>query len=231
MTSRISILLLSLLWPVLTPVIAQACPTGVPGSLAYIRRDNNRCEGLRDSRPVAGVPGLMSLTTGTPPNYPPALLLRVPGSDRPPTVEMQSYSRNYRLDQLRMRPTTQGFTFSLDTSENSVLQRSGVPPSSLRAVAYVEQDSERLYYPVILGNSSGRYEFVVYSPDRRRFPVFEIRRNGTTILSRPRNQPTSGAISLVWQAKDSPAGTYELYLVDDQQQTRRFRFVHNPGWL
>ncbi len=229
MTNPIPLLLLSLWLALLAPLTAWACPTGVPNSLAYIRRDNNRCEGQREGWPVTGSPDLISFTTGNPASYPVTLLLQVPGTSRSPILEVQSYDRNYRLDQLAMQPTTEGFTFRLDT--RSVLQRLAVPSNSLKAIAYVQQDSERLYYPVILGNSFGRYEFGYYSPERRRFPVFEIRRNGKRILSQPRNQPTRGLIPLVWSAKASPAGTYELYIEDDQQQARRFRFMHNPNWL
>lgn len=226
---KAKILLPSLLLLSLTPPAAQACPPGHPNSLAYILRDNNRCEGLRDRRYASSTFSLISFFTGNLNNYPDILTLRVPSiSNVSPTIEVQSFFRNYRLDSLVLRPGSKGFTFLLNTT---VLKRANVPIGSLRATAYITRNSELIYFPVILGQPSGRYEFVVYSPERTTFPTFEIRRNNRAVFRNPRRFPHQGQIHLFWEYGNAPAGTYELYMIDGKGQRRSFRFEHNPNWL
>lgn len=222
------IILSSLLILSLSPLAAQACPQGNPESLAYIRRDGNRCEGLGD-RSATGTFSLISFSTGNLSSYPNTLNIRVPVTgNTSPEITLQSFERNYRLDEIKARSNSSGFTFDLSTK---VLQKAQVPAQSLRALAFITRDSVPVYFPVILGQPSGRYEFVVHSPQRTTFPTFEIRHNSKVVVRRPRNNPQQGQIRFAWKYGNAPAGLYELYIVDGQKQSRTFRFEHNPKRL
>lgn len=226
---NLKILFSSLLILSLSPLVVQACPTGNPRSLAYIRRDNNRCEGLQD-RNASGTFNLISFSTSNLSDYPntDTLNIRVPGTGRTrPAVTVQSFDRNYRLDNLNTRSSSSGFTFALNTN---VLKKAEVAVGSLRATAYITRNSAPVYFPVILGQASDRYVFVVYAPERTTFPTFEIRRNGKAVTRSPRTNPQQGQIRLAWEYGDAPAGSYELYIVDGQKQRRTFRFEHDPNW-
>jgi flagellar basal-body rod modification protein FlgD len=84
------------------PLSAHAtCPPGNPNTLNYIRRDNNRCEGLRDRRDASGSLTLVSFVTSNLSSLSNPLMIRVAGSTNP-TLEVQEFSRNYRLDDVRM---------------------------------------------------------------------------------------------------------------------------------
>ena len=223
------ILFISLLILSLSPLAAYAsCPEGNPRSLAYIRRDNNRCEGLQE-RNATRTFSLISFSTSNLSSYPDTLSIRVPGKGNTrPTIEVQSFYRNYRLDSLDTSSSSSGFTFNL---KMDVLKRAAVPVRSLRATAYIIRDSGAVYFPVILGKASGRYEFVVYSPRRTTFPTLEIRHNGKVVFSNPRNNPQSSQIRFAWEYGNAPAGSYELHIVDGEGQRRTFRFEHNPKWF
>jgi hypothetical protein len=218
----------------LNSTVAQACPQqGNPKSLSYIRRDNNRCEGLQDRNAGSSSFDLISFSTSNLNSnlnsYPEALNIRVLGTGKTaPTIEVQSFFRNYRLDEVDARFTASGFIFILSTA---ILKRASIPLNTLRSLAYIAQESEIVYFPLILGKSSGRYEFIINSPQRNTFPTFEIRHNGKTVLSKPRNIPQKGHITLIWEYSKAPAGLYELYIVDGQGQRRSFRFKHDPKWL
>lgn len=222
-------LCLGLLLLALSPLAAQACPAGNSDSLAYIRRDNNRCEGLRDRNASSGFDLVSFATTNLGDNYPSNLNIRVPGTgDTRPAVVVQSFDRNYRLDNLNSIQTSDGYSFPLNTR---VLQQADVSTQSLRATAYITRDSSPVYFPVVLGQSSSAYEFVIYSPQRSTFPTFEIRQNGKTVYKNPRNTPQQGLIRLTWSYGNAPAGSYELYIVDGEGQRRSFRFEHNSAWF
>lgn len=225
----IKILLTSSLLFTLNPLVVQACPKGNPASLAYIRRENNRCEGLQDYRYSSSIFELISFSTSKFSDYPNSLNIRVPGTGRtPPKVEMLSIIKNYLLDEIETRPASSGFIFSLDTT---VLRQAKVPFSSLRTIAYITRDSGFVYFPVVLGQPSSQYTFVVDSPQRTTFPTFEIRRNGKTLVKKPINRARSGQIRFSWDYQNAPAGSYELYIVNGEGQSRTFRFEHNPNWL
>lgn len=222
------LILSSLLLLSLSPLAAQACPKGNPQSLAYIRRDDNRCEGLQD-RNASSAFALISFSTGNLNSYPNTLNIRVPVTgNTSPEITLQSFEKNYRLDQINARSNSSGFTFDLSTK---VLQKAQVPAQSLRGLAFITRDSGAVYFPVILGQPSGRYEFVVYSPQRTTFPTFEIRHNSKVVTRSPRNNPQQGQIRFAWEYGSAPAGVYELYIVNGQKQSRSFRFEHNPKRL
>lgn len=213
----------------LSPLAAQACPTGNADSLDYMRRGNNRCEGLRD-RDASSSFELISFTTNTlGENYPTTLSIRIPGTGRTrPAIVVQSFDRNYRLDNLDSTQTTAGYTFALNTS---ILKKAEVSTDSLRATAQITRDSSPVFFPVILGQSSNSYEFVINSPQRVALPTFEIRRNSRAVYSSPRPNPRSGHIRLSWPYGNAPAGVYQLYLVDEKGNRRTFSFEHNPDWF
>ena len=103
--------------------------------------------------------------------------------------------------------------------------------STLRSLAFIIEDSEPIYFPVILGESSGVYEFVIQSLQRTAFPVLEIRYQGKPVFSDPRNNPQQGHIRLTWNYQNAPAGRYELYLENNEGQSRTFPFEHDPNWF
>ncbi|NER26919.1 MAG: hypothetical protein F6J89_04625 [Symploca sp. SIO1C4] len=227
------ILLTSLLILSFSPLAAQGLcpPQGNPRSFAYMRRDNNRCEGIKE-RDITSIDALslISFSTNNLTNsYPNNLNIRVPGTGNTrPNIKIQSFPTSYRLDQLESSPRESEFTFLLDTN---ILKKVPIPIGTLRATANITRNSSPVYFPVILGQPSGRYEFVVYSPQSNTFPTFEIRRNEQVIWSEPLKIPRSGHISFSWEYGNATAGTYELYIVDGNGKPRTFRFEHNPDWL
>jgi flagellar basal-body rod modification protein FlgD len=220
----IGVLLLSL-----TPFAAHACPEeGTPGSLSYMRRDDNRCEGLLDRNATSSLQ-LISFVTSDLNRYPEILDIRVPGTENDdPRIEVQSLYRNYRLDNLETTASNEGVFFDLNTS---ILQKANIPVYSLRAIAPVMRQSKRVYYPVILGEASQSYEFILYSPRRLTFPTLEIRRNNQVVYSDSREIPDRGEIRLTWEGEKFPAGDYELHVVDGNGNQRVFQFYHDPNWL
>lgn len=227
---KFRILLLSLLLFSLNPLAAQACSEGHPRSLAYIRRDNNRCEGLLNSRNISTRTfSLISFSTSNLNSYPNTLKIEVPGTgNRQPNIAVQSFYRNYRLDELKSESGSSGFSFPLNTN---VLKKSDIPIRILRATAYITRNSASVYFPVIFGQPSGRYEFVLYSPQRTTFPTIEIRRQGQVLFRNSRQTPQRGEIPFTWEYGKAPAGTYELYIVDGEGEDRTFRFQHDSSWL
>ncbi len=208
-------LLLSSLFPLfisvsllnVTGLTANACPTGKPGDIDYIRRDNNRCEGIKGRQNITGSNSfeLIAFSTTNLDDYPDTLKIIVPGTGKDkPTILMQSYSKNYLLDELDANDSPSGFIFDLKT--NPVLQRVKIPLKSLLPLAFIEKNSRRIYYPVILDKASNTYQFVIYTRDRRTFPKVEIRQNGKVIPSnlKPRNIRSKEEIRFSWQPKNTP---------------------------
>lgn len=227
-------LLLALSFLTLNPIPADACQSGNPLSLAYIRRDNNRCEGINsgNNRSVAGRFNLIAFSTGIVKQYPDILRIRVPGTKQnPPIVQIQSSFRDYFLDSLVSRFASNHHIFDLNTK--NVLKSAQIPPNTLRAIAYFEQRSTRKYFPVILGTPTNFYQFIVYSSESRSFPKVEIRRQGKVIPSnlKPTTIADDGEISFAWKPNNTPAGNYEFYLVDNKGKDYNFSLEHNPQWL
>ncbi|WP_139240553.1 hypothetical protein [Geitlerinema sp. PCC 9228] len=212
------------------PAVAETCQSGNPGSLAYIRRDGNRCEGLLDHHNVSGRFDLIGFYTSTlTQEYPNTMTIQVPGTGNlNPRVEVQSFFRNYRLDQLELRSRGGIAKFDLDTQ---ILRKASVPVGALRALAYTVPDSSKTYFPVILEKPAAQYQFVLYSPQRQEFPTLEIRRNGQVVRSDSRRIPTQGQFHFTWEYGNAPAGTYELHVVNGEGRRRVFRFRHNPNWF
>jgi hypothetical protein len=225
------ILFLSTILLTLAPLSAQAyCPQGNPDWIAYIRRDNNRCEGKRDRRDASGSLVLVSFLTTNLSSLPNSLAIRVIGSNNP-SLEVQEYSSNYRLDEVKMTPRGQNSIFSLDTK---IMRKAPIANfKSLLAVAYIIKNASPIYYPIVLGNASGSYTFVLYSPSPTIFKKIQIHnlRNSKLYLEQSLSQPREGNISLNWKYGSAPADDYTLYLEDDQGNRSRFKFKHIPQWL
>ena len=228
-------LLVSLLLLSLFPTEANACPSGNPlsFSLAYLRRDDNRCEGiLYRNISSSSLPDLISFATSNLVEYPNNLSIQVPGdSSQEPIITIQSFLIRYRLDELKTEYLQPNYTFDLNTQK--ILQHPSVqvPLSSLRSLAFVIEDSEPIYFPVILSESSGEYEFVIQSLQLTTFPVLEIRYQGEPVFRDPRQNPQHGHIRLTWNYEHAPAGRYELYLENSEGASRTFPFEHDPNWF
>ena len=148
-----------------------------------------------------------------------------------PTLEVQEFSRNYRLDNVKMKPSGNGATFPLNPK---ILQNAGITtPTRLLAIAYVIRNASPTYYPTILGKASGSYTFVLFAPKPTAFRKIQIRKSGSAklYLNQSTRQPREGEIPLQWNYSNAPAGDYELYLEDSQGSQRRFPFKHNRQWL
>ena len=230
---RIAFLTLTILS--ITPLSAIACQTGHPDSLAYIRRDNNRCEGLKDGQDISLSFKLTSLVSRNLNSYPNTLTVKIPApNNSTPNVVIQSYFRNYRLDEINLVRSASNFIFNLPTT---ILQKAKIPLNKLRALAYITEKSQNVYFPVILGTPSPQYEFVIYSPERVIFTNLEVRRNGKVIPGSPspRPNPIQGEINYTWKAANAPEnGRYELYINAKREKETRvysYYFEHHNNWL
>ena len=87
------LLFIGLLLFCFNPKVAQACPrTRNPRSLAYVRRENNRCEGLQRRNISSSTFDLISFSTSNINRYPKTLNIRVRGTGRTrPIIEVQSF--------------------------------------------------------------------------------------------------------------------------------------------
>lgn len=221
----------------LSQMPALACPEGNPRSTAYIRR-GNRCEGIKREPVSANTLRLISIATRNIPSYPAEVSMKIPGINGggKPEVKVQSLDKNYQLDNPSLTENSGFYTLLWDSY---VLKREEVPSNSLRALASVNFGSQVVYAPVILGQSSGQYEFVFYSPSRVKFPVFRILRNGKEVYSNPRNIAQTNEIIFTWDSRNAPAGRYELQIEAEieprgkptEKINRKFVFEHNPKWL
>ena len=230
---RIAFLTLTILS--LTPLSAIACQNGHPDSLAYIRRDENRCEGLKDGQDVSLSFRLTSLVSRSLNSYPDTLTVKIPApNNSTPNLVIQSYFRNYRLDEIKLVKSASNFIFNLPTT---ILQKAKIPLNKLRALAYITEKSQNVYFPVILGTPSPQYEFVIYSPERVIFTNLEVRHNGKVIpgSQSPRPNPIQGEVVYTWNPAKAPEnGRYELYVqAKGENQTRAYSyyFEHQNNWL
>ncbi len=139
--------------------------------------------------------------------------------------------KRYRLDELKTEYLQPNYTFDLDTKKVLQHRSANVPLESLRSLAFIIEDSEPVYYPVILEESSDEYEFVIQSLNSTTFPVLEIRYQGEAVFRDPRNNPQQGHIRLIWNHQNQPAGRYELYLENSEGVSRTFPFKHDPNWF
>lgn len=222
-------------------VQAQVCPTTARNNLVYQRRDGNRCEGLVNPN-ISGVFTLISFATSNITSYPETLNLKVPGANKQPVITVQSFSSGYLLDELDSQRDQLGFIFNLPTN---ILRQVPVPPKSLRAVAYTIRNSRRTYFPVILGQPSDKYEFILFAPHPTSISTIEIRRDGISIPRKDLsfnfsfNQQRSGQFYWTWDYSNANSGSYELIIVAEQRPrggarekiTSRIFLEHNSNWF
>jgi flagellar basal-body rod modification protein FlgD len=219
--------------------LAQNCPSGDPTSINYIRRDNNRCEGIK-RQTVSGSLSLISFTSRNIGDYGDTLTLEIPRlpdlSNQPPRVRVQAMRDRYLLNDIEVQPHSDRYQFSWSTY---VLRNADISPSALRAIASLTHHSQPVYVPVILGQASGQYEFVFFTASHAKFPKLAIVRNGRTLHSQSIRTRRSGEVRFTWNPGNAPAGRYELHVVAEiepfgsppEKVTRRIAFQHNPDWL
>jgi hypothetical protein len=223
----------------LSQLPALACPEGNPRSTDYIRR-NNRCEGIQRQSVSGNSLSLISIATRNIPNiYGETVLMKIPQikDAGKPEVRVQSLDKNYILDNPSLDQNSEFYT--LPKWDSYVLKREEIPSNTLRALASITFGSQVVYVPVILGQSSGQYEFVFYSPSKVKFPVFRILRNGKEVYSNPRKIAQTNQMTFNWDGRNSPAGRYELQIEAEieprgkptEKINRKFVFEHNPSWL
>jgi hypothetical protein len=220
---------------------AASCPQGNPKSTDYIqRKPPNRCEGIKEEQIGGNSLTLISIATRNLTSFANTLTVKIPrisGGENPQVI-VQSLGDNYhyQMDDLLLSNTASLFSFSWDTY---VLRQAKITANSLRARAFYNLDSQPVYVPVILGQTSGKYEFVFYSQDRVKFTTFEIISKGKpAIYSTSRPNPKKGETIFTWDG-NAPVGRYELHYVAfierrDQPSDRienRIIFEHNPNWL
>jgi hypothetical protein len=243
-TMNYKIILASLLILSVSHLPAAAyCPEGNPRTTDYIRRKPpSRCEGIKEEPLSGNSLNLISIATRNLTSFGKTLTLQIPqiNGGKKPQVRVKSLGDNYQyqLDDLSLSSNGSRFSFSWDTY---VLTQSKIPANKLRAVASYNQGSQSIYVPVILGQTSGKYEFVFYSQDRVRFTTFEILPQGKkSIYSTSSPNPRSGETIFTWEdGRKTPTGRYEIHYVafierrnePSDRIENRIVFEHNPNWL
>ncbi|BAY79562.1 hypothetical protein NIES25_60470 (plasmid) [Nostoc linckia NIES-25] len=212
---------------------AASCPEGNPQSTDYIRRQPpNRCEGLIENL-SANTLNLISIATRNLSSFSKTLTLQVPqiNGGQNPEVIVKS------LDDLLLSKNGSRFSFSWDTY---VLRQAKIPANKLRAVASYNLGSQPVYVPVILGQSSGKYEFAFYSESRVKFISFKILSpSKETIYETKQPNPKKGETIFTWDGRNAAAGRYQLRYVANIERrnepsdriSRQIVFEHNPNWL
>ncbi len=222
---------------------ALACPDGKsPKSIDYIRRDNNRCEGIKSIQIEGGDSlNFISIATRKLDSYGKNISIEIPrmSGDNQPIVSIRSFSDDYRyqLDDFSLSKTNERFRFNWSSY---VLKTKEIPPSSLRGLARYDIGTQPVYVPTIIGQKSNNYEFVFYSQSRVKFNVFKIiAPDGKQIYSTNRPNPQSGETIFNWDGSKAPAGRYKLQYIaiieptnrDSQRIAANIIFEHNPDWL
>ncbi|MDZ8227640.1 hypothetical protein [Nostoc sp. ChiVER01] len=223
---------------------AASCPKGNPKSTDYIRRKPpNRCEGIIQQPLSNNDLNLISFATRDLTSFGKILTLQIPQikGGQKPEIKVRSLGDDYdyQLDDLSLSNNGSRFSFSWDTY---VLRQAKIPAIKLRAKAVYTIDSQPVVVPVILGQTSGKYEFVFYSEDRVKFTNFEILvfpHGQKHIYSTSSPNPRSGETIFTWDGRNAPTGRYELHYVAFVESTNetsarregRIVFEHNPKWL
>ncbi|MHC0063112.1 hypothetical protein ACWATR_09310 [Nostoc sp. UIC 10890] len=221
---------------------AAYCQEGNPRSTDYIRREPpNRCEGIREEQINGNSLSLISIATRNVTSFGKTLTLQIPqiSGGNNPQVTVASFGNNYhyQLDDLSLTKNGLLFSFSWDTY---VLKQANILANSLRAVALYNLGSQPIYVPVILGQTSGKYEFVFYSEDQVRFTSFRILSQAQeTIYETKQPNARNGETIFTWDGRNAPSGRYEIHYVafidrinePSDRIKKSFVFEHNPNWL
>jgi flagellar hook assembly protein FlgD len=237
------ILSTSLLILILSHLPAQAsCQNGNPRLTEYIRRNlPNRCEGIKRES-VSGISmSLVAIAIRNIPNYNNTLTIQIPriNGGNNLDVKVQSLAKSYQLDNPSLSNNSNGsrFTFTWDTY---VLKKEQIPPNSLYARAIFNVGSQKIYAPVILGQTSGNYEFVFFTENRAKFRTFEImNKDKQKIYSTSRTISQSGEIIFAWDGRNAQKGLYQVHVIADldsrnkptEKFEQRYFFQHDPNWL
>lgn len=219
----------------LTSLPAWACPSGNPNNLNYIRRDNNRCEGIQSRSVISSSLELISLTTSTNAPLRDNLTIRVPKvSGGTPNVLVRAVEDRYQLDAMALADSGGFYSFSLPTT---VLSAANIALDTLRATATTGEFV--VYLPVILQQPAPEYKFVFFSNGSASFRRAEIRKDGRTVVAWGPQGARRGVKTFSWTPGTAAAGRYEFYYEATVESTSgpaeeietRFRFEHNPAWL
>ncbi|MBP0021975.1 MAG: hypothetical protein J7647_31010 [Cyanobacteria bacterium SBLK] len=225
-----------LIWG-LTAVGAQAaCPNGNPQYLDYIRRENNRCEGIVERSSISGALSLISFASKGVNSFGNTLTIRIPrlANISRPNVTLRAVEDDYQLNELRLVPRSRTYNFNWSTY---VLKRAGIAPDALRAVATA--GTQIVYIPTIVGSPADRYEIVFYSSRPVRFKTFQIKQNGSIVYNTSTSTFKEGEINFDWDGSNANAGRYQLYYEAEIEQIgraprlvrRTINFAHDPDWL
>lgn len=205
----------------------DTCQTGDKATYAYQLYPDGHCEGIPDGRPISGQFALISFFSGSVGSrFPSSLTLIIPSQSKP-SLNLQSHSRNYKVNNLPLKSKGKGLAYDLDTKG---LNRADIQPDSMTYLAFIDKNSNRVYLPVVLGKANGSYQFIVNGPKYMKLSQFEIRQSGTAIYRSPSNVEKMTHI-LTWEYGKAKKGSYELYLKDGEGRTRSFTFEHNPNLL
>lgn len=239
-------LTLLIFWPL--SALAADCPESDPNNpLAYIQRDNDRCEGLANFITILSVGqiSLASLSTHAllTLDTQPDLTLQIPnvGTTEPFTI-FTAKDSSYRMDPFQLNsddPNAYTFTWS-----TQVLNQIGIlDPNQLRALALT--GNPRIYIPVILQQPGSSYTIVLQSPTPVSFDSIQIQtESGEILYTTDRPIPKKGETVISWNGLRSdgtpaPAGRYRLSYQGTEEPTsgppkaisNSFTFEHNPDWL
>lgn len=232
-------IILSTIFTTTLSLPATACPQQSDNPNAYIRRDNNRCEGIDLETTVSGTLDFISFTVNTLDSTWPSLLsLQVPTiNSQQPEIELRAIGSRYRMDELDLISSTTAHTFQWPST---VLKRMDIPTHRLRATAAI--GTSVVYLPVIINKPDPQYQFVFYSSADARFTTAEIRSdNDNSVIHNfnPTSDFQSGEHIFTWDTSNTPAGQYSLhYTVEldfpggvEKLGERRITFEHDPAWL
>lgn len=236
---KATFLLTSLLIFDLTGISAHAsCPTGSLTSNNYIRRDNNRCEGLQRSRSnISGAVTLRSLTSSNSGSAGSTLVIKIPktSNNQPKIRLMASNVNRYRLDNIALQSSGRFYRFKLPTK---VINSLGISLDNLRGQAK-KRGNQSVYLPVIFNTPASKYRIVLYSSRAASFQKSEIRKDGRALISWGAQKPKQGEKRFEWAPGSAPAGQYTFYFeANIYQRTgspelirKSIAFEHNPAWL
>lgn len=220
---------------------AQTCELGNPSSSDYIRRDSNRCEGIRQIE-ISGGLSLIGLYTydSAISNNDESILLRIPYtniSNQPANEYIQETRNNYVLNEIDWNQGNSFYYFHLNPQ---VIEREQISPESLRA--YSTSRELGIYIPVIIGDFSKEYK-ITFLADRpakiNKIYILDI--DGNNVWERSSRFFEDGEITFSWDGKDrlgnhAPDGRYQLVYEYQLQNVSEPRtdseaFVHQIRWL
>ncbi len=223
----------------LSSLNAQACVYDDQKLLDYIRRENNRCEGIKPRIDVSGSLRLVSLATRNIKDLDTNLTIKIPrinnnNNNLVPEVVVRAINSRYQLDRMALISQTDSHSFSWSTY---VIQEANIPINSLRATATA--GSQTVYIPVIIGQPNRQYELAFVANRPTRFLTLEVRRNGQVVYQTNRPNYRRGEIIFTWDGRNEVAGRYELYYKAELEQigrpseqlSRSIVFEHDPSWL